>query len=171
MTVLIPEGTIADGAVKVQWVPTIATPAEPTLTEISGGLELSGFLTAGGFSPSVDQQTINDERLCTTQVFEQPGRYTYKLEIEYVYNQQAAAADPDNEAYETLKRNTAGFIVARWGDLYTVDWAAGDIVDVYPSVCGFQIKQQPEANSVLKCKQTIYLSNVVQNDVAILSGS
>lgn len=171
MTVTIPDGVIADGKVKVAWVPTIATPAAPTLAEITAGtaLDLSCFLTADGLTTGGDEQVITDDRLCSTQTYEQPGRHTDTISVKYVYNQQAAPAAADNEAFETLKHLTEGYLVTRWGDDYDTAFAAGDIVDVWPVTCGKQQKLPPEANTTLKIEQRMFVRNAVQRDVAIVA--
>lgn len=173
MTVTVPEGVVSDGAVKVVWVPTLADPSAPTLTEVTAAtaLDLSCFLTADGLTTGGDEQVITDERLCSKQTFEQPGRHTDTLSIKYVYNQQAAPAAADNEAFETLKHLTEGYIVQRWGDDYATAFAAGDVVDVVPVTCGKQMKMPPEANSKLKIEQRMFVRNAVQRDVAIVTGA
>lgn len=171
MTVTIPTGVVADGKTAVWWVPTggIADVTAPSQAEMRAGtvVNITGFLTSDGLNTGSDQQTISDERLSTTQSFAQPGRYTETLTIKYVYDQQAAPGAADNYVYETLKRATQGWIVIRTGIAYDTDPTDGDVVDVYPATCGFQNKLPPEANSMLKVEQQIYVSNAVQHDVTI----
>lgn len=162
----------ADGNLLVLWVPAIAIPAAPTVSELSAGtvIDLSGYLTGDGYSPSTDEQTVTDDRLNSRQTYEQPGRFTDSLEIAYVYRQQDAAAT-DNKAFVTLKRGVTGFIVERWGKAFETAVAASDVVDVKPAKCGIQRKVPGEANSILRLNQKIFITGAVQRDVAVVAGS
>jgi hypothetical protein len=173
MTVVIPDGVVADGQVKVLWVPTIADTTQPTVDELTGVgvIDLSCFLSSDGLATSADEQTITDERLCSTQTFTKPGRFTRGLQVKYVYDQQAAPNTDTNEAYETMKHLTDGYVVQRWGLDYETAVTAGDIVDVWPVTCGVQLKLPPEANTTLKVQQTLHPRNAVQEDVEVVSGS
>lgn len=163
----LPKSVPADGNLKVAWVPTIADTAAPTATELTGAstIDLSCYLTPDGFTPGGDEQVVADDRLCSTQSFEQPGRFTDTLDVIYVHGDT-----DDNAAYETLKHHTSGYIVARWAKPYDAAFASADVVDVYPVTCGKQNKQPPEANSVLRCAQKLFVTGAVQRDVAVGAG-
>lgn len=162
-----PASVPADGNLKVAWVATIADPANPTAGELTAGsvVDLSCYLTATGFNPATDEQTITDDRLCSRATFERPGRHTDSLEVTYVFNPDSPA---DDEAYQTLAYLEEGFLALRWGVPYETAFAAADIVDVYPIQCGIQRKQPPTANSVLMAVQKLFIpSPGVQRDVAV----
>jgi len=163
-----PAADLGDGNLKVAWVPTLADPANPTTTELNaaGVVDLSCYLTGDGFTPSTDEQVVTDPRLCSRQTYEQPGRFTNKLDIKYVYRQQAPTA-ADNKAYTTLRYLTTGYLVSRWGADYEDAFAANDIVDVYPARCGYQMKQPKEDNAVLKLAQKIFITGAVHQDVTV----
>jgi hypothetical protein len=165
-----PASVPTDGNLKVVWVPTIADPANPTMTELTAAsaVDLSCYLTSDGFTPSTDEAVVTDDRLCSVQTFEQPGRITDKLDIKYVYQPQNPDAT-DNKAFATLRRLAAGFIVSRWGKSFLDAFAAGDIVDVMPAKAGKQVKQAPEANSQFKVGQKIFIVGEVQEDVAVVA--
>ncbi len=164
-----PLSVLGDGMVKVTWVPTIAAPTAPTATALNGAtaIDLSCYLTADGFTTNADEQTITDDRLCTTQSYEKPGRFSYSMEVAYVFQPQAPTAT-DNKAQATLAYLTTGFIVVRWGLAYTTAYVAAQIVDVYPVQAGKQIKQPPEANTVLRINQHIYVVGTVNENVAVV---
>jgi hypothetical protein len=164
-----PVSNTADGNLKVLWVTTIADTSAPTVTELTAGtvIDLSCYLTADGFTPGTDEQVINDDRLCSTQTFEQVGRFMDSLQIAYVYRAQDVAGT-DNKAFHTLKRGTAGYVVTRWGQTHSDAVASTDVVDVYPATCGQQRKNPPEANSVLRITQKIFVTGAVQRDVAVV---
>ena len=160
----------ADGNLKVMWVPNIADVALPSAAVLNGvtSIDLSCYLTADGFTPGGDEQAITDDRLCSRQTFERPGRFSDTLELMYVYQPQALAAT-DNEAFNTLKHLTTGFVVTRWGKDYALPFAAADQVDVIPVQLGRQMKAAPEANSVLKVSQRTFITGTVKKDVAVVA--
>lgn len=171
----------SDGNLKVTWVPAIANPAAPTAAELnaSSTIDMTCYLTADGWSPGTDEAVITDDRLCSRQTFEKPGRYTDTLSTTYVFRGQGGSA-ADNRAFTTLKHLTKGFYVTRWGkayeDAYTADVAAtttspaipADIVDVIPAQLGIQTKQPPEANSVDRLTQRVFVTGPVRRDVKVV---
>lgn len=158
--------TPADGNVKVAFVPTIADPAAPTTAELTaaGVVDLSCYLTADGWTPGLDEQTITDDRLCSTQTFEQPGRAARSLTVKYIENPGSAT---DNKAYTTLVPGTSGYFVQRRGKPFDTAFAAADVVDVWPVTAGKYDPQPPEANSVLKVAQKMFVTGTVEQNVAV----
>lgn len=154
-------GTPADGNVKVAWVAALADPSAPTTAELTGAgvKDLSCYLTADGWSPSLDEQVVTDDRLCSTQTFEQPGRHSRSLVIKYVENPTDTA---NNVAYATLVPGTSGFLVERRGDAQAGAFASGDVVNVWPVKAGQYDPQPPEANSVLKAQQKMFVTGTVE---------
>jgi hypothetical protein len=151
----------------VLWVPTIADPENPTATELNAGsvVDMSCYLTGEGWQSSTDEQTVTDERLCSTATYEQPGRYSDTLTVGYVHNPTSPS---NNIAYTTLPRGTVGNLVTRWGVPFDQVRAAGDIVDVYPVTAGIQQKVAPTANSVLSATQKMFIKAPgVQRDVVV----
>src|SRR5687768_15094890 len=140
-----PVSNLADGNLKVAFVPTIAAPGAPTVAELNAGtvVDLSCYLTPDGFTTGGDEQVVTDDRLCSTQTFEKPGRHTDTLSLSYVYRAQDAAGT-DNKAFHTLEHLVTGYIVARWGADYADAFVASDVVDVMPVQAGKQMKQPPE---------------------------
>jgi hypothetical protein len=171
MPVVIPTAVVADGKLAVLWVPTggIADVDAPTSAELVAGTvtNITGWLTADGFTPSADEQTVADERLSTTQSFSAPGRYSQGLKIKYVYDQQAPPGDAENVVYETFKRGVQGYIVTRAGLAFDTAFTDGDVVDVWPVTCGVQSKISPDANTVLRVEQTLHVRNAVETDVVV----
>lgn len=168
MTTPAPTSVLADGNLKVTWVPAIADPGAPSAAVLNGAssIDLSSYLTADGFSPGGDEEAVTDDRLSSRQTFERPGRFSDTLELMYVY--QAQGTPTDNKAFETLKHLTTGFVVTRWGKDFAGAYAAGDKVDVIPVQLGRQMKQPPEANSILKVSQGAFVTGTVRKDVAVV---
>ncbi len=163
-----PLSVLGDGNVKVSWVTAITAPTTPAITELNAtsSVDLSCYLTADGLTTGTDEQGVTDDRLCSTQTFEQPGRFSDTLELMYVYQPQLPSAT-DNKAFTTLIHLTTGFVVIRWGKLYSGAFVSTDRVNVMPAVCGVQREQPPEANSVLKIAQKIWVSGIVRRNVAV----
>lgn len=140
MTVVYPEGVRARGNESVRFVTAIADPLEPTLAELNAvtGVDLSCFLS--GFSPTTTQESAEDRRLCSQQVFEDPGDVAVSIDnLEYVYYPQAEPATPENKAYEILKLDVTGWLVDRRGlDAREQIYAVDQIVDLYPVRMGVQ---------------------------------
>lgn len=167
----VPAGVPAEGSVLVTWVPTLADPNAPTLTELNatGSLNLTCYITEQNFKPSADDATGTDPRLCSKQVFETLGAATWSIDnIIYVLDPQNPESE-SNKAYAALKRGTRGFLVVRWGkDVEEFPtFVAADVVDVFPVQLGSQVKQPPEANSVLKVSQKPVVTGPVVEDVAL----
>jgi hypothetical protein len=158
--------TPADGNVRVQWVTTIANTLAPTTAELNAGssVDLSCYLTGDGFTPGLDEATVSDPRLCETETFEQPGRASRTLSLQYINNTNTALA---NAAYTSLVPGTAGYIVRRDGKAYDSAFAASDKVEVWPVKAGKRSNLPPEANSVLRVTQKMFVTGrVVDGTVA-----
>lgn len=137
MPVISPTGVKAQGNVKVQWVPTIASQAAPTNAEViaAGSLDISCYLLSEGWTPSIDNaKGTSPRRLCSKVLYEQFGNTTYGLgDLQYIYNPQGVALSNDMKAYEKLVPGTAGYFVVRLGlDGVAVDWAVGQFAEVWP---------------------------------------
>lgn len=155
--------TPADGNMSVLLVPEIADPAAPTVTELTatGVVDISCYLTSDGYTPGLDEQVVNDERLCSTQVFEQPGRHSRTLDVIYIDNTNSPNATTDNQAKETLIPGSTHYLVVRTGLPFDDPYAADQEVEVTPIKAGQYRKQPPEANSVLKIAQKLFITGPV----------
>jgi hypothetical protein len=169
MSALFPTGVAANGNVRVQWVNTIADPTAPTATELNaaGGIDLSCVLTA--FGTGYSQETSEDVRICSTQVFQSPGSITYTVEdIEYIVTPQDDSPTGENKAAIQLTPGEAGFFVFRWGTTYSTAFAADDVVDVYPASLGGSAKVY-ERNAKIRARQGVIVTAPgAQLDVAVV---
>lgn len=168
MAVDIPS-TPADGNVLVKLVAAIADTSAPSLTELNGAgaVDISCYLTGGGYKPSLSEQVITDERLCTTQTYEQKGRSQRGLEVEYIDNTNSPNESTYNKAKDTLVPGAEQYLVVRTGLPYTDALAAGQKVTIYPINPGEYNDMPPEANSVLKTGQKLFVRGGVKINVAI----
>ncbi len=81
MTAVLTTGVKAQGNIKLNWVTTIAAPTTAvTVAEINAGVDISCYMMADGWAPSIDSNRGNTPaRLCTTIQFEQFGNTTYSV--------------------------------------------------------------------------------------------
>lgn len=174
MTVVFPEGVSAEGNIRVAFVPAIAdldAPKAATEVKASAAVDLSCYITSE-FAVNREQATGEDRRLCSKEVFQTLGRVTNSVPAtEYVYDPQADAGEADNKAYDTLKQDTTGFLVIRYGlDARETDWAADQKVDVVPVTCGVQAKLGNAGNdefAKLRIQQTFAVSGPMVEDAVL----
>lgn len=158
--------TPADGNIKIVWVPALADPSAPTVEELTAesALDISCYLTGDGWNPTKEQATIPDPRVCSRQEFGKPGRKTPGLSITVIDNTNTE--DP-NAAVETLKENARGYFVERRGIAFEDEFAAGQVVSVFPAVSGEKQPLAPEANSVIRSTIPQFMFAEVKTDVAV----
>lgn len=162
-----PASVVSDGMVRVVWVDALAFPENPDKAELDAGFDATCYLTDQGWAPALSEDTVNDPRLCSRQVFTRPGRHTETLPLVFVYNPEVPNED---EARATFVDRATGYFVARWGVDFEQDWAAGDLVDVYPTQLGRPNKQAATANTPLTIMQTGYVrSPGTQLDVLVIA--
>jgi len=161
--------TPADGYVAVRALPAVANLSAPTLAEWNAGIDISCYLTSDGYTPSVDQQVATDERLCSTQVFEQPGRITNSLDLIYIDNTNSPNEETDNKAKDTLVPGSEHVIAVRRGMPYEAAAATGQKVTLFPVKPGVYSELPGEANSVLKIGQKQFVTGPVSRSVAVVA--
>ena len=166
MTTTIPTAVPTDENYLVQWVPTIAGAAGPTVAEFNAGVDITFYFTPDGWKPGGDQATVKDERLASSQSFEQPGKETNSLEVVYVTNPLVPA---ENVAAVTLAKGTSGYIVVRKAVAHDTAIATTHKVDVWPVKAGVQRDVAPEANGVFKIAQKLFVTNLVRRNVSVVS--
>lgn len=161
--------TPSDGNVAAWFVPAIADTSAPTVTELAAAsiVDLSCYLTGDGLNLTSDQATITDERLCSTQTFEVPGRKTNTAEVTYIDNTNSPHETDANEAAETLVEGARGYIVTRRGIPYEEPVAAEQKVSVWPIEAGEPREVAPEANSVIRSIQKLFVTGNVYQKVAV----
>ena len=148
ITDIFPPSVQAAGKVRIQWVPTIAVPATPTLAEItaSAGFDATCYFPSDAFEIGHEQARIDDTRLCDAATRESFGRSTFSLEnLSYVYNPVGPKTPlaPGNLAFQTWGAGTAGFFAVRFGLPSAQAIVATQIIDVYAAKFGDQHKPVP----------------------------
>lgn len=164
--------TPADGNFKVVLVPTIADPKAPKVSELTGAgvVDISCYLTGDGFNPSVDQASISDPRMCSRQEYEKPGRETHTLEVTYIDNTNSPDEDDSNVAADTLLRGSKHYVVLRRGVAYEDAFATGQKVTVWSVEAGIPQMVAPEANSVIRTTQKLFVTGETNTAVAVVAG-
>lgn len=142
MTVVFPDGVRSRGNESVLFVATLADPTAPKLTELNAVTSVNVSCWLSGFAPQGSQDTAEDPRLCSEQIFEDPGDIKVSIDnIEYVYYPQATVPTAANKAYELLKKDVTGYLIDRRGlNARTTALAIGQLVDVYPVRLGEQFR-------------------------------
>ena len=173
MPTTVPPGFLADAAIKVWFVPTIADPAAPKVaTELNavGALDITCYLTTQA-APDASVATVTDDRMCLRQVLEDMGTVTFTIdELQYVYDVQNAES-VSNKMYAALPQGTTGFVYVRWGVDVDTAIAAGDKVDIYPVTVGEQVRKTPEGNTAEKLKivQPVVVTGPVLRDQVLVA--
>lgn len=165
--------TPSDGNVKVLVVPAIADTKAPTVTELTGEgvVDISCYLTGDGLNLTSEQASISDERLCSTQTFEQPGRETHSAEVTYIDNTNSEYETDSNKAAETLVKNSDHYIVTRRNVAYEAEVEADQKVSVWPVKAGIHRDVPAEANSVTRTVQKLFITGDVHQKVSVASGT
>lgn len=165
--------TPADGNIKTLLVPAIANPDAPTVAELAAGtvVDISCYLTSGGFAMSTEQATITDERECSTEVYGQPGRKTYTLSLTGIDNTNSPNSADSNEMVDALTEGEDLFVVRRRGKAFDSAIAAADKVTVIPFKAGVKTEVAAEANSVLRSMWNAFVTGQVRVDVPVVAGA
>lgn len=120
ITDIFPVSYTGAGRIRVQFWKTAATPAAPTLAEITAAsaLDATCYFPAGGLEIAHEQARDDDTRLCDENTRESFGRSTFTVQnFGYIYNPNDASetATPGNLAYHTFKEGESGFFGVRSG--------------------------------------------------------
>jgi hypothetical protein len=109
------------GTRQVYWVPSIASKAAPTRSELDAGTDLTGEINAmAGFDPT--SATVDTPDLASRFTSQIPGAITVSASTITLYT-----SEDSQDARQIMPRDTAGFIVVFWeGDV------AANLMDVFP---------------------------------------
>lgn len=170
--------TPADGNIKTVLVPAVADLAAPTVAELTGGtvIDISCYLTPGGFALTVNQATITDERECDTIVRQKPGRKTITGTITGIDNTNAndgatptPAALP-NDLAEALTEGSQWVVARRRGVEFTEAFAADEHVSTTSFTVGVRSEVPAEANSVVRSVWNIFIDGH-EPDAVVAAGA
>lgn len=147
--------TPADGNMLVLLLPEVADLKNITAAETAaaGVIDLSCYLTSDGYSPTLDEQVISDERLCDRVTREARGRSSRGLDLTYIDNTNAPDEANINEAANTLAPGSKHVLFVRRGLPFEDKVVAAQTYSAYRIESGEQNELPPESNSVLKISQ------------------
>lgn len=168
MSVEIPESVLAEGNVKIVFVPTLASQTAPSIAVLNAGVDVSCFLMPDWDGPTATQNTGDSRRFCSRETFQRLGRKTWTIPpLVYTYVPQEAGGD-GNEAYDALAEGNEGFLVVGYGVDPADPFAVADLVDVFPVECGVQVKgaRGSDEFAPLTVTQTLAVTNTVHQDAA-----
>ena len=130
-------------AEKVVWVPTVASITAPAATEANAtaGIDISCYVYDDIPRPTQNTNRVTfARRLCDGAVYEGIGTTNYTGgDLQYAYNPQAPANDPQKAVSVKLPNGTTGFLIWRLGINVNTDFATGQFVNVIPVAWGPQM--------------------------------
>lgn len=136
---------VVDGTVKCSWVTTIADISAPTVAELTAGIMLEETLMRDGGLSGFKAETADVENTKVAGTFETnlPGMASFSNTM-----LRFAKQDGTDTIYDTLTRNTSGYVVIRRSIDRTTAWTAGQEVQVFPVRCGQTSWMEAEKNTV-----------------------
>jgi hypothetical protein len=159
---------LSDGNIKVTFVLDLEDPSAPTVTELTaaGAVDLSCWIKADGRDHTVDEDTVDNSKLCTTDNTETPGRVKHGWNLTYNRDDDPMA----DLAYKTMKRGVAGFLIQRIGSSFKTAFAADDEVDTFPIKCGYQL-EAPDVGGLVWYKQKLFVTAQSYPQVKVVAGA
>lgn len=152
--------TPADGRIRTVIVNTLADPDAPTVTELNGGVDISCYITLGGFAFTTSQATITDQRECTDQDYQTPGRKSISdASITVIDNTNSELEEESNKAVTAMAEGTTGYIVRRRGLPAADAWETGQTVSVIPVIFGEKQMVAQEENSVQRSQIPFFVTS------------
>lgn len=136
MPVVFPDAVKAQGAISVTAIPVadLTSTSSPSLAELTtDGVNISLYLYTGSAAPSSTTTTGEaPRRLGSKDVTQEMGVTNHAVaDLQYVYDPQAAAADPANAARDMLVEGDEFYLVYRYGPDGNTDLAAADKVNLW----------------------------------------
>lgn len=169
-TDVFPQSVQGAGTVRVQFVPTLANPAQPLLAEVNAtsSLDSTPYFRAEAFQINMEQARIDDTRLSDEALREALGLASFSADaLRYVHNPQAAPAVAGNKAYDKFTPGLTGYFVIRFGSKAlksAAAFAATQRVQVYAVTFGEQHQPIPTGdNAAHLIEQPITTSRVTGN--------
>lgn len=133
------------GLYRTIWIPStnhIQDIHKPTIAELnaSGNVELSRYIDGNeGFSLSHSQETVDDSREAYAATGKINGQEKFENgTLHVIDNVNTEDAEESNEAVKALTQGATGYFVRRRGKKYDAEWAAGDVVSVFPATIGLK---------------------------------
>jgi len=164
----VPDGTPSDGNGLVLFVPTIADPSKPKVSELtaSGVVKLTYSITGDGYAHTVTINKITANRLTLPSQLQYDGTEVDDLSITYAYTNTEG-----DVVRLALPKGTRGYIVERWAVANEVAPAVDQLVDVIPIQASVSLKNAPVTNQELTRTQALNITGKVHRDVEIVASA
>src|SRR5690606_16430275 len=160
-------GEVSDGRSLVLWVPAIADPSKPTVTELtaSGVVDLTYGLFGDGFDHQTDVTKFETTRYTLAQVLENEGTVKDSITVKYPY-----MGTEQDEVRLALTRGTRGFVVERLVVPNEEEVAADQLLSIVAPVrCGLQREIPRTANTEIGKIQDLLVTGRVERDVKVVA--
>lgn len=143
MPVVFPDAVKAQGAIGVVAIPVadLASTATPSLAELdASGVNISLYLYTGSAAPTSTTTTGEaPRRLGSKDVTQEMGTTNHAVgDLQYVYDPQAADADPANAARDMLTEGDEFYLIYRYGPDGKTDFEVADKVNIWKVQVGPQ---------------------------------
>ncbi len=136
----------SDGKTRVAWVTSIANINAPTTTELTAGILLQGTMTADGLmNMKPTTADVNTNSLASVFDTNVNGRVSFSNPTLKFKRQSPVGTDT---IFNTLVRDTAGFLVIRRSVTESTVWTSGQPIEVYPALCEEIARTDVAPNSV-----------------------
>ncbi len=154
----------------VLWVPTIANPEAPTVTELTAGtvVKLTGGLTPDGFSHAPTVNKVTSGRYALKQTITLDGTISDEVTLRYVYNRETPT-----EVEEAIGTpGVDGYIVHILGYPSGSTIIAGVICNaVIPVTTSISVDIPATANTEATKEQKPNVRGTVAREVAVVAGA
>lgn len=151
-----------EGLGRLYHVPTIASVAAPTTTELNAGTDLTAFVPRDGFVPNLNQNFVDvsslADRFDLTQIGTEGGNFTLTF---YRDN----ATDTAWNLY--VASNVVGFLAWREGIASTTAWASTQKLQVWPYSAQLPIPVATAANAGRKFTVGVAIPTVPARNAAV----
>ena len=145
-----PKGVKAYLTDKWVWVPTLANPAAPTVSELTGASSLDVtlmFYQSSAKPGSSTNMATAPKRVGDGQSYQFVGETQQTLgEMRYAFDSQSSTGSDGRKAFEKFPEGATGYLVRRRGKNRLLDIIAGDKVWAYPAECGPQAEAEEGDN-------------------------
>lgn len=168
---------LTDASRKLVFVPTLADPSKPKVSELTGvgTLDISCQVTAANFTlGATGDDPISDPALCATSNSSVPGRTNYEAAMDFFRWRDAA----DDKAWDTFThKGLHGYLVQRIGQVeegvkaHTVDFAAADEVQVYEVLTNTPQILSPADAGYEKFRQAFSVQEEVNERAVVAAGA
>lgn len=115
--------------IKVQFAPTVANKAAPTVAELTAGTDLTPFLTRDGLDTPLEGSTIDTAGANSRYNSTGAGTYGGQPITLKMFRDSVAA---DDDAWSALPFGTTGYLVVRRFGGSSTAFAASQVVEVWP---------------------------------------